>query len=66
MMKFKEALKDLKNVIQYCPQDPDARQKLGECQKIVRRIEFEKAIASDEFTKSAVESLGDIDSIRMF
>ncbi|KAI9190062.1 Palmitoyl-protein thioesterase 1 [Blastocladiella emersonii ATCC 22665] len=63
MMRFKEALADLRNVIKYSPRDPDARQKFDECQKIVRRIEFEKAIASDDIVKSAVEALGDIDSI---
>lgn len=42
--KFKEALKDLKVVSKRAPADKDAKSKLDECAKIVRRIEFEKAI----------------------
>jgi serine/threonine-protein phosphatase 5 len=42
--KFKEALKDLRIVSKRAPQDKDAKAKLDECAKIVKRIEFEKAI----------------------
>ncbi len=44
------------------PRDPDAKKKFDECQKIVRRIAFEKAIAVDHDQKSVVESI-DIDEI---
>jgi serine/threonine-protein phosphatase 5 len=42
--KFKEALKDLRIVSKRAPSDKDAKAKFDECAKIVRRIEFEKAI----------------------
>lgn len=42
--KFKEALKDFRIVSKRAPSDKDAKAKLDECAKIVRRIEFEKAI----------------------
>ncbi|KAI8097419.1 Metallo-dependent phosphatase-like protein [Halteromyces radiatus] len=42
--RFKEALKDFKMVCKRVPGDKDARDKLNECAKIVKRIEFEKAI----------------------
>lgn len=42
--KFKEALKDFRVVAKRAPGDKDAKAKFDECAKIVRRIEFEKAI----------------------
>lgn len=42
--KFKEALKDLRVVSKRAPSDKDAKAKFDDCAKIVRRIEFEKAI----------------------
>lgn len=47
--KFKEALKDLRIVSKRAPSDKDAKAKLDECAKIVRRIEFEKAIEVSYF-----------------
>ena len=41
----------------------DARAKLQECEKELRRIEFEKAISCDEVVKSALEMIGNIDEI---
>lgn len=41
---FKAALKDLRVVSKRAPSDKDAKSKFDECAKIVRRIEFEKAI----------------------
>lgn len=41
---FKAALKDLRIVSKRAPADKDAKAKFDECAKIVRRIEFEKAI----------------------
>ncbi len=60
--KFKEALKDLRIVSKRAPGDKDAKAKFDECAKIVKRIEFEKAIEHDEKKRSVVESL-DIDAI---
>ncbi|KAG0171579.1 Serine/threonine-protein phosphatase 5 [Apophysomyces sp. BC1015] len=50
--KFKEALKDLKMA-----RDKDAKSKLDECAKIVKRIEFEKAIEHDDRIASVADSL---------
>lgn len=70
--KFKESLKDLKMVTKYAPNDPDARRKYLEgmptievyltyslciVEKIVRRMEFEKALSYDEVKKSIIDSL---------
>ncbi|KAI9224428.1 serine/threonine-protein phosphatase 5-like protein [Blastocladiella britannica] len=63
MLRFKEAMADLRAVVKMNPRDPDAKQKLDECEKIIRRVAFEKAIASDDIQKSAFDALGDIDSI---
>ncbi|KAJ1510366.1 Serine/threonine-protein phosphatase 5, partial [Coelomomyces lativittatus] len=64
MMKFKEALKDLKMLMKCVPNDLDARKKFDECQKIVRRIEFEKVIAvEDTGSKNTLDALGDVDSM---
>ncbi|KAJ3275200.1 PsbP domain-containing protein 3, chloroplastic [Terramyces sp. JEL0728] len=60
--RLKEATKDLTKVIQLNPNDRLVRQKLKDCQQEYKRIEFEKAIQSDD-QKSAVDQLGDIDSI---
>jgi serine/threonine-protein phosphatase 5 len=61
--KFKLALKDYEFVVKVCPNDKDALSKLTECQKIVKRIAFEKAIAVDEHKKSAFDMV-DIESMR--
>ncbi|KAI9022292.1 Serine/threonine-protein phosphatase-like protein 5 [Phycomyces nitens] len=60
--KFKEALKDLRVVVKNAPGDKDAKMKLDECAKIVKRIEFEKAIEHDDHAPSAADSL-DVDAI---
>ncbi|KAI9498777.1 Metallo-dependent phosphatase-like protein [Zychaea mexicana] len=60
--KFKEALKDLRVVSKRAPGDKDAKSKLDECAKIVKRIEFEKAIEHDDRTPSVAETL-DVNSI---
>jgi serine/threonine-protein phosphatase 5 len=44
----KKALEDLKVVAQRAPNDADARVKLVECQKMVRRQAFEKAIEVED------------------
>eukprot|EP01138_Halocafeteria_seosinensis_P015381 gb/GECG01015698.1/.p1 GENE.gb/GECG01015698.1/~~gb/GECG01015698.1/.p1 ORF type:complete len:526 (+),score=77.20 gb/GECG01015698.1/:1-1578(+) len=45
--KYKSAKKDLYYVCQQCPQDRDARVKLQECQKQIKRQQFAEAIASE-------------------
>ncbi|KAI8147043.1 Metallo-dependent phosphatase-like protein [Fennellomyces sp. T-0311] len=55
--KFKEALRDLKVVSKRAPSDKDAKAKLDECSKIVKRIEFEKAIEHDDRTPSVADTL---------
>lgn len=59
---FKEALKDLKIVSKRAPNDKDAKLKLDECAKIVRRVEFEKAIEHNEMRRSVADTL-DIDAM---
>jgi hypothetical protein len=52
----------LNQVVTARPSDKDAKAKYSECNKIVRKIAFEKAIAVDENKKSVAESI-DFDSI---
>ncbi|DAA77137.1 TPA_exp: Serine/threonine-protein phosphatase [Trichophyton benhamiae CBS 112371] len=44
ILNSRAALKDFKTVVKKAPNDRDAKLKLAECEKLVRRIEFEKAI----------------------
>lgn len=44
ILNSRAALKDFKTVVKKAPHDRDAKLKLAECEKLVRRIEFEKAI----------------------
>lgn len=44
LLKYKDALKDFKTVVERAPGDKDARVRLDECQKIVRAQAFAKAI----------------------
>ncbi|CAN7944019.1 unnamed protein product, partial [Ixodes pacificus] len=55
--KFKLALKDFEAVTKARPNDRDACAKYNECNKIVRRIAFEKAIAVDDLKKSVADSI---------
>lgn len=57
MGKFKEAVKDFKSAAKVAPQDPDLRRKLTECEKEVKRLRFEAALATDEQVKSATEQV---------
>lgn len=59
--KPKIALKDFKILAAKEPGNRDALAKLTECEKIVRRIQFEKAIES-ESTPSAWEGI-DLDDL---
>ncbi|CAL8081137.1 unnamed protein product [Orchesella dallaii] len=55
--KFKQALKDFEAVVNARPTDKDAKIKHQECNKIVRKMAFEKAIAVDDTKKAIVDSI---------
>ncbi|CAM0139642.1 Palmitoyl-protein thioesterase 1 [Umbelopsis sp. WA50703] len=57
LTKFKDSLRDFKIVVKRAPADADAKSKMVECEKIVRRIEFEKAIEHTEVIRSVAETL---------
>ncbi|CAF9912221.1 MAG: Palmitoyl-protein thioesterase 1 [Gomphillus americanus] len=61
ILNSKEALRDFKSVVQKEPHNQDAKLKLSECQKIVRRIEFLHAIEVAD-APSPFEGL-DIDAV---
>lgn len=56
ILKPKEALKDFHAVVRRAPSNKDAKQKLADCQKLLRRLEFEKAIEVQD-APSAFEGL---------
>ncbi len=61
ILKSRDALRDFKTVVRKAPNDKDAKLKLAECEKIVKRVEFFRAIeVGDE--PSAAEGL-DLDSM---
>jgi len=63
ILKSREALRDFKTCVKKEPNNKDAQLKLAECEKIVRRVEFFRAIElGDE--PSAAEGL-DLDSINI-
>ena len=55
--KFKKALKDYETVTKVFPKDPDAKGKFNECNTIVKRQAFMKAIAIENTTKSAIQTI---------
>lgn len=57
LTRFKEALRDLKTVCRYAPQDPDARTKLKQVEAMVRQEEFAKALAWDHDKKRVSETI---------
>ncbi|KAL4788078.1 hypothetical protein BJX76DRAFT_345151 [Aspergillus varians] len=61
ILNYRDAARDFRAVLKREPGNRDAKLKLTECEKLVRRIEFEKAIEVSE-PPSAFESL-DIDAI---
>ncbi|KAI9890519.1 MAG: hypothetical protein M1814_003858 [Vezdaea aestivalis] len=61
ILHSKDALRDFKTVVKKAPNDRDAKLKLAECEKIVRHVEFLKAIEVDD-PPSAAEGL-DLDSM---
>ncbi|KAI9227604.1 MAG: type 5 protein serine/threonine phosphatase isoform [Piptocephalis tieghemiana] len=62
LCKYKEARRDFRVVCKKAPSDKDAKTKLAECDKLVRKQEFEKAIEVDDVPHSALENL-DIEAI---
>ena len=61
ILKSRDALKDFKTVVRLQPNDKDAKLKLAECEKIVKKVEFFRAIeVGDE--PSAAEGL-DLDGM---
>eukprot|EP00126_Sphaerothecum_destruens_P006007 Sdes_comp19168_c0_seq1m9948 len=60
--KFKESLKDLRTVVKRVPNDRDARLKLKECEKIVKKEAFEEAIKTETVHKSALDDV-DVNSM---
>ncbi|KAI8825656.1 Serine/threonine-protein phosphatase 5 [Fimicolochytrium jonesii] len=61
--KLKEAVKDFRAVCKVAPKDADARKKLADCEKELKRITFEAAIAFDEVKRSIKDMIGDVDSM---
>ncbi|GAB5591058.1 Palmitoyl-protein thioesterase 1 [Umbelopsis nana] len=57
LTKFKDSLRDFRIVVKRAPADKDAKAKMVECEKIVRRVEFEKAIEHNETIQSVAETL---------
>ncbi|CAG8671082.1 12365_t:CDS:10 [Acaulospora morrowiae] len=62
LCKFKDARRDFRIVVKKAPGDKDAKDKLAECEKIIRKIEFEKAIEVDSPDKKLAKTLN-VDSI---
>ena len=63
MGHYKLALKDFRHVAKANPRDPDARKKLAECEKEVRRINFEEAIGAPDEVAVPVSEQIDLDSM---
>ncbi|KAG0238867.1 Serine/threonine-protein phosphatase 5 [Actinomortierella wolfii] len=63
LSRFKEAAKDFRIVVKLAPNDKDARAKLEDCEKIVQRLAFEAAIASDHDVKRASDTINVQDMI---
>ncbi|XP_055307629.1 serine/threonine-protein phosphatase 5 [Sitodiplosis mosellana] len=63
--KFKKALMDFEFVAKRRPNDRDAAMKYSECNKLVRKAAFEKAISSDIPEKTLAELHSDLDSIEI-
>lgn len=63
--KFKLALRDYETVTKAKPNDKDAQAKFMECNKIVKKMAFERAIAVDGTKESIADSI-DLESIGKF
>lgn len=64
--KFKLALGDFELVYKRKPNDPSAKIKYIECNKIVKKQAFEKAISVETNTKTLAEMYEDLDLIGEF
>lgn len=61
--KFKKALTDFEYVAKRRPSDRDAAMKFNECNKLVRKQAFEKAISNDVLEKTLGEIHSDLEAI---
>lgn len=61
--KFKKALTDFEFVAKRRPNDKDAAMKYTECNKLVKRLAFAKAISNDVPEKTLAEMNSDLESI---
>ena len=61
--KFKLALSDFEVVSKRRPNDADAKKKFVECNKIVKKMAFERAIAVDRPEKTLAEMYQSLESI---
>lgn len=61
--KFKLALSDFELVSKRRPNDSDAKKKFVECNKIVKKLAFERAIAVDRPEKTLAEMYQSLESI---
>ncbi|XP_011303529.1 serine/threonine-protein phosphatase 5 [Fopius arisanus] len=57
LSKFTRALKDFETVVKASPYDKDAKLKYTECNKIVKKLAFEKAISIEENQKNIADSI---------
>ncbi|KAK0182074.1 hypothetical protein PV327_000245 [Microctonus hyperodae] len=57
LSKFKLALKDFETVTKARPNDNDAKIKYTECNKIVKKLAFEKAISVEENKKNIADTI---------
>ncbi|KAJ5099804.1 Serine/threonine-protein phosphatase [Penicillium argentinense] len=62
-LNYKAALKDFKAVVKREPNNQNAKLKLAECEKLVRRLEFEKAIEGLDIDAIKVDD--DYDGVRL-
>ncbi|KAL1110136.1 hypothetical protein AAG570_008213, partial [Ranatra chinensis] len=60
--KFKLALRDYEAVCRARPHDADAKMKFNECNKLVKKLAFEKAISVNDQRKSIADTI-DFDSM---
>lgn len=63
--KFRKALTDFELVAKRRPNDKDAAMKYTECNKLVRKQAFERAISNDIPEKTLAELYSDLESISM-
>lgn len=64
--KFKKALTDFEFVAKRKPNDKDAAMKFTECNKLVKKQAFEKAISNDVPEKTLAELHADLETIGEF